>query len=182
MCQRYAIKLVACALYIQVFRFQGRSCVVYITRKLNRISSAMALSLYRGIVVASFVVACSSFSAMTPGSVIKASPILEQKPHHPCLAGEKWPKPQGLKTRGDEIQERRIVARLKQMENIIQGLLSVLVYADDLALAERQMLQSSIHLDLSSNMTRSPMLLRRAVADLARANGQPVQTPVHFWR
>ena len=68
------------------------------------------------------------------------------------------------------------------MENIIQGLLSVLVYADDLALAERQMLQSSIHLDLSSNMTRSPMLLRRAVADLARANGQPVQTPVHFWR
>ena len=142
----------------------------------------MATALYRGIVVACFVVACSCFSAMTPGSVVRASAILEQKPHHPCLAGEKWPKPQALKTRGDEIQERRIVARLKHMENIIQGLLSVLVYADDLALAERQMLQSSIHLDLSSNMTRSPLLLRRAVAQLARANGHPVQTPVHFWK
>lgn len=123
-----------------------------------------------------------SFSAVPQGWVTRQRPVLEQKPHHPCLSGEYWPRPKAFKTRGEEIQERRLSARVRYLENIVDDLCSAIVYSDDMALVERQMLQAgAIHMDLSSNLTRSPILLRRAVADIARQNGKPVNTPVHFW-
>jgi hypothetical protein len=38
-----------------------------------------------------------------------------------------------------------------------------------------------IFLDLSSNVTRAPLLLRRSVADLSRKHGRPVSPPSHSW-
>jgi hypothetical protein len=125
---------------------------------------------------------CRASNAMPPNTAARALPALAQRPYYPCLAGEKWPRPKALKTRGDEIQERRLNTRVQYLETLVQDLCSAIVYSDDMALVERQMLQcGNIHLDMSSNMTRTPLLLRRAVADIARANGKPVRSPAHNW-
>lgn len=125
---------------------------------------------------------CWSFSAVPSTTGAASFVALEPKPHYPCLSGEKWPRPHALKTRSDEIQERRLASRVKYLENIVENLCSALVYCDDMALLEREMLKTGdIHLDMSSNMTRRPLLLRKTVADIARQNGQPVKTPVHHW-
>ena len=123
-----------------------------------------------------------SFSGIPPVWKTQTVPVLDTKPEHPCRRGEPWPRPGMLKTRGEEIQERRLTWRVQYLENILHDVCSAIVYSDDMALVERQMLQAGkIHLDLSSNVTRAPLLLRRAVADIARKNGKPVNPPAHFW-
>jgi hypothetical protein len=113
---------------------------------------------------------------------LKAATTLEPKPRRWCLAGEPWPNAQETVTRKDALTVKRLDRRIMQLENVLRDLTSALVYADDMAMAERQTLQAgNIYLDMSSNVTRQPLLLRRAVADLARKHGNPVSPPVHHW-
>jgi len=68
------------------------------------------------------------------------------------------------------------------MDQLLHELCCAIVYCDDMALMERETLQSStIHLDLSSNLTRRPSLLRREVADIAARYGRPVSPLEHNW-
>ena len=76
----------------------------------------------------------------------------------------------------------RLRRRVTLLENLVHDICSALVYCDDMALAEREMLSAGdIFLDLSSNVTRSPLLLRRSVANISRKHGRPVSPPSHSW-
>ena len=93
--------------------------------------------------------------------------------------GEKW----GKGSRKDAIEQRRLEGRVYRLECLVHDLCCAIVYCDDMALMEREILQiGDIHMDLSSNMTRPPLLLRRAVADLAWKHGRPVSPPEHKWQ
>lgn len=105
---------------------------------------------------------------------------LQPKPRRPCVTGEKWPIEQF--TRADAKDTRRLQGRVHRLETLVHDLCSVIVYCDDMALMEREILQSGdIYMDLSSTKIRKPLLLRRAIADLARQYGDPVGPPAHKW-
>ena len=75
-----------------------------------------------------------------------------------------------------------MMGRVSRLETLIHELCSAMVYSDDVALMEREMLQAgAVHMDLSSNLTRQPILLRRVVSDIARKHGQPASPPAHNW-
>lgn len=62
------------------------------------------------------------------------------------------------------------------------SLVSVLVFSDDIALMEREALKmESIYLDLSSNMTRNPSLLRKNLAGLAQKYSLRLQPLPRSW-
>lgn len=104
---------------------------------------------------------------------------LHNKPRHPPL-GERWPC--DIFTRQDAKNERRLMGRVSRLETLVHELCSAIVYSDDMALMEREMLQAgAVHMDLSSNLTRQPVLLRRVVSDIARKHGQPASPPAHNW-
>lgn len=142
----------------------------------------MARTLIKPLLCLCTAVATMAFSAKTPMFLQRSTSDLNKAPLHPCRQGEQWPRPPTPRTRQDEITERRLDSRVRYLENLLQDLCSVIVYSDDMALVERQALQAGeIYLDLSSNMTRTPLLLRRAVADIARLHGKPVQMPERLW-
>lgn len=115
------------------------------------------------------------------------APTLQPRPHRMRCMGEKWPATLPLKspdfTRGDAIHERREASRVHRVEGLLHEICCALVYCDDMALLEREMLSSGpIWMDLSSSMARQPLLLRRTVADIAWRHGRPVSSPEHKWR
>jgi hypothetical protein len=113
---------------------------------------------------------------------LQAAVHLEPKPRRLCLAGESWPRPgtHGLTDSQSDVQ--RLKRRVNLLENLVHDICSALVYCDDVALVEREMLSAGdIFMDLSSNVTRSPLLLRRSVADISRKHGRPVSPPAHSW-
>ena len=115
------------------------------------------------------------------------APTLQPRPHRMRCMGEKWPVtlPPGspVFTRGDAIHERREASRVHRVEGLLHEICCALVYCDDMALLEREMLSSGpIWMDLSFSMARQPLLLRRTVADIAWRSGRPVSSPEHKWR
>lgn len=121
------------------------------------------------------------------------SAYLLPKPEMPCAFGEKWPRstvPYDLPsfnhlrvyTRQDAKVDRRLAGRVRRLECMIQEICCAISYSDDIGLMEREMLKSGdIYLDSDLNMTRDPMLLRRAIANISRKYGNPVSAPEHFW-
>ena len=114
-------------------------------------------------------------------------PTLRPRPRVAQCIGEKWPIPMPLAgqdfTRRDAIHERRETGRVHRIETLLHEICCALVYCDDMALVEREMLSSGqVWMDLSSSMTRQPLLLRRTVADIAWRHGRPVSSPEHKWR
>tara|TARA_Y100000389_G_scaffold197696_1_gene232787 strand:- start:477 stop:962 length:486 start_codon:yes stop_codon:yes gene_type:complete len=113
---------------------------------------------------------------------LQAAVHLEPKPRRLCLAGESWPRPDTHGLAGSQSDVERLKRRVNLLENLVHDICSALVYCDDVALVEREMLSAGdIFLDLSSNVTRSPLLLRRSVADISRKHGRPVSPPAHSW-
>ena len=109
------------------------------------------------------------------------------RPRRAQCMGEKWPTPMPLAsqdfTRRDAIHAKRENARVHRIETLLHEICCALVYCDDMALVEREMLSSGqVWMDLSSSMARQPLLLRRAVADIAWRYGRPVSPPEHKWR
>ena len=113
---------------------------------------------------------------------LQAAVHLEPKPRRLCLAGESWPRPGTHGLAGSQSDVERLKRRVNLLENLVHDICSALVYCDDVALVEREMLSAGdIFMDLSSNVTRSPLLLRRSVADISRKHGRPVSPPAHSW-
>lgn len=113
---------------------------------------------------------------------LKAATQLEPKPRRWCLAGEAWPRRHERASFDQSADVERLARRVALLENLVHDICSALVYCDDVALVEREMLSAGdIFLDLSSNVTRAPLLLRRSVADLSRKHGRPVSPPSHSW-
>lgn len=113
---------------------------------------------------------------------LKAAPQLEPKPRRWCLAGEAWPRGHASVPHDKQSDVERLTRRVTLLENLVHDICSALVYCDDVALVEREMLSAGdIFMDLSSNVTRAPLLLRRSVADLSRKHGRPVSPPSHSW-
>ena len=144
------------------------------------------------LLVASFARHASTFGAtMLPGvssgctrwtCALKAAAQLEPKPRRWCLAGEAWPRGHASVSDGKQTDVERLTRRVTLLENLLHDICSALVYCDDVALVEREMLSAGhIFMDLSSNVTRAPLLLRRSVADLSRKHGRPVSPPSHSW-
>ena len=114
-------------------------------------------------------------------SLMCSKPTLLPRPRRPCVTGEKCPVEKY--TRKDAIEQRRLEGQVYRLECLVHDLCCAIVYCDDMALMEREILQiGDIHMDLSSNMKRPPLLLRRAVADLAWKHGRPVSPPEHKWQ
>ena len=127
-----------------------------------------------------FMLHLISTLAFTPLVTMHAGLALAPKPRIPCVQGEPWPVT--IRTRGDAINERRVQGRVHRLEQLLNELCCAIVYSDDMALMEREILQvGNIYLDLSSNTTRRPFLLRREIADIAWKHGQPVSPPAHNW-
>ena len=113
---------------------------------------------------------------------LQAAVQLEPKPRRLCLSGESWPRPSMHGSADSSSEVERLRRRVTLLENLVHDICSALVYCDDMALAEREMLSAGdIFLDLSSNVTRSPLLLRRSVANISRKHGRPVSPPSHSW-
>lgn len=130
-----------------------------------------------------WLASCHAFlTSISTTCSIDLPPVLSPKPRRPCTIGEKWPRNLSPLTRGEAIIHRRSESKLHQMDQLLHELCCAIVYCDDMALMEREMLQSNtIHLDLSSNLTRRPNLLRREVADIAARYGRPVSPLEHNW-
>ena len=90
-------------------------------------------------------------------SLMCSKPTLLPRPRRPCVTGEKWPVERY--TRKDAIEQRRLEGRVYRLECLVHDLCCAIVYCDDMALMEREILQiGDIHMDLSSNMKRPPLL------------------------
>lgn len=112
-------------------------------------------------------------------------PILKARPVRHYVLGEHWPTVHWEEpyTRRDALANKRISGRVQRLETLVHDLCCALVFCDDIALQEREMLASgAIWMDLSSEMKRRPLLLRRTVADIAWRHGTPVSAPEHKWQ
>ena len=128
-------------------------------------------------ILLSLSVSVEAFSVMP---ICSQSASLKPRPQRPCKLGESWPVTRY--TRQDAKDHRRLEGRILRLESLVHDLCCAMVYCDDMALMEREMLQAGdIHQDLSSTQTRKPLLLRRAVADIAWRYGRPVSPPEHKW-
>lgn len=114
-------------------------------------------------------------------------PILQPKPYRKCQIGESWGK-SPLPDRGqnytrlDRKDFMRLQGRVRRLENLVHDLCCAIVYADDMALVEREMLRSGpIYQNPGSEIARPPILLRRETADIAWRYGNPVSPPAHKW-
>ena len=117
-------------------------------------------------------------------SSTNSEPLLRAKPRLPCVVGEKWstsPSPD-QPLRSDKKDFMRLQGRVRRLETLVHDLCCAIVYADDMALVERQMLQSGpIYQDVTTENHRPPILLRRETADIAWRHGNPVSPPPHKW-
>ena len=128
-------------------------------------------------ILLSLCVGVEAFSVMP---ICSQSSFLKPRPQRLSGLGERWPVT--TYTRQDAKDNRRLEGRILRVESLVHDLCCAIVYCDDMALMEREMLQAGdIHLDLSSTQTRDPLLLRRAVADIAWRYGRPVSPPEHKW-
>lgn len=115
---------------------------------------------------------------------MNSTPKLLPKPQRKiCPIGENWPRANRQEADLSESNEQRLNRRLLLMESLVHDICCALVFCDDVALAEREMLAAGeIFFDLSSELKRQPLLLRRCVADISRKHGRPVSPPEHFWK
>lgn len=114
--------------------------------------------------------------------------ILQPKPRRPCISGEKWPKspsPDSTEQKFTRLEAKdfmRLQGRVLRLENLVHDLCGAIVYSDDMALMEREILRSGpIYLDPNNETNRPPILLRREIADVAWRHGKPVSPPAHKW-
>ena len=140
------------------------------------------------IIFIQLLIHASTFSRPTHVymSNAESNSALKAKPRRPCVVGEKWSKsPDQYGNKFTRLQTKdfvRLERRVRRLENILHELCSAIVYSDDMALTERQMLQSgAIYQDPNNETSRLPILLRRETADIAWRHGNPVSPPAHKW-
>jgi hypothetical protein len=85
-------------------------------------------------------------------------------------------------TRHENLCLRRLSARVHKLETVLDGVLSAIMSADDIAFGERRATSmGDVYMDASLAVARRPRWLRRSIQDVLDQHNFPVSPPETHW-
>ena len=115
------------------------------------------------------------------------SPNASRRFHLPTFKSHSDPEEPGIPWRvfgGTPVHSRMAQNEVntRRVESMLVDFFSVVLYADDCALLERQAHgMGAVYLDAGFNVSRSPFLLRRGVQDIMSKYSLPIRPVEHKW-